>query len=147
MVEVKVISPDNVRDVYRQFLKIINTSPLKVAQMILYVGDPTGDEISWCPPCRKSHPDFMKAAEGYTGNLAQLYTVPVGPEEEWVKKTNEFKMFYPHLETVPTVEIYIRFAVEGQIRRRQFGRLLRPRFDDFMHLLNKYIPEKIAELD
>jgi len=145
MVKVEEIPPGKVRDVYQEYLKLIDNSPVRVAQMILFVGDPECDKISWCPPCRKSHPDFMKAAEAYTGKLTQMYIFPIGPKDQWTEM-NVFKMFYPYLEGVPTVEVYIRYPVEDYIRRRKFGRLLSPRFNNFMHLLNEYIPEKIAEL-
>lgn len=150
MVQVNEITAKTADKCYQQFRELLYNSPLNIPQAYLFVGSPAGKKISWCPPCRKAHPDFMKFAKNYDGK-GQFYTVTVGSKKEWIPETwgekNPFKVKTPPMiEGLPTMEIYIRLQDDDKTKLRKLVRVLDPRFDDINYVFWSYLPRYLASI-
>jgi len=144
MVEVNEITARTSDQCYQKFRELLYNSPLNLPQVFLFVGSPEGKKMSWCPPCREAHPDFIRAIRDYAGR-GQFYTVTVGSKEEWIPKdwgeTNDFKTQNPPMiEGVPTMEIYIRLQDQAKTKLRKLVRVLDPRFNNINYIIECYLP-------
>ncbi len=150
MTRINVITANTAGKCYEQFQEILYDSPLNIPQVFLFVGNPEGKKISWCPPCREAHPDFIKATKCYAGE-GQFYVVTVGSKKEWVPRSwgenNPFKLKNPPmLEGVPTMEIYIRLQDEDKTKLRKLVRVLNPRYYDINYIIESYLPRYVTSI-
>jgi thiol-disulfide isomerase/thioredoxin len=129
MVEVVEITGKSAWENYIEFRRILYSAQVDVPQAYLFEGSKECEGKSWCQFCVPVHPEFMRLARKYTGNV-KFYTVEVGTlaewkPEEWGEK-NPFKVMKPNLEGVPTLEIHKKYTSDGQIRQRRFISELNP---------------------
>jgi predicted restriction endonuclease len=79
--------------------------------------------------------EFEKFASTYNGHI-ELFTVSVGTQGEWQKKSKEgvrtsvFRRTFPHLQAVPT-------AILGK-GSLELIKVLEPRIKDFDHLVERF---------
>jgi thiol-disulfide isomerase/thioredoxin len=106
------------------------------AYIILFHGG-KGDkeEKSWCPGCITASEDYEKFASDYSGDI-KLFTVSVGTEQEWQKKSKEgirpslFRLNFPYLQAVPTV-----ILVKGSL---ELIKILGPERKDLEYLVERF---------
>ena len=106
------------------------------AYIILFHGG-KGDkgERSWCPSCITALEDFEKFASTYNSHI-ELFTVSVGTQQEWQKKSREgtrtslFRRNFPYLQAVPT-------AILGK-GSLELIKVLGPEIEDFEHLIERF---------
>jgi thiol-disulfide isomerase/thioredoxin len=122
---------------YKEFTYLSkNLEEAEKAYIILFHGG-KGDkgERSWCPGCITALEDFEKFASAYNGHI-ELFTVSVGTQGEWQKKSREgvrtifFRRNFPYLQAVPT-------AVLGK-GSLELVKVLEPRIKDFEHLVERF---------
>ncbi|MFQ5758217.1 MAG: thioredoxin domain-containing protein [Candidatus Bathyarchaeia archaeon] len=128
MVKVNELPPKTAQETYEIFRNLRESFGSKEFNFVLFYGNPTDTEISWCPDCRGVHVDFMRFATNY-GGTARFNTVPVGSREEF-NSDNPFVRYVPHLEAVPTLAIY------GD--RIVYLKLVDPTFEDLAYFVKKY---------
>jgi thiol-disulfide isomerase/thioredoxin len=150
MVQVNEITAKTADKCYQRFRELLYNSPLNIPQAYLFVGSPEGKKISWCPPCREAHPDFIKIAKDYA-DKGQFYTVTVGSKKEWIPEKwgekNPFKVNnLPMIEGVPTMEIYIRLQDDAKTKLRKLVRVLDPRLSDMLYIIENYLPRYLASI-
>lgn len=104
MVRVNELLPRTLEKSYESFRDLRKSFRSEEFNLVLFIGNPTDTEISWCPDCRTAHVDFMKFTKDYKG-LARFHTVPIGSREEF-NMSNPFLSSTPHLEAVPTLALY-----------------------------------------
>lgn len=128
MVKVNELPPKTAQETYETFSNLRESFGSKEFNFVLFYGNPTDTEISWCPDCRTVHVDFLRFATDYRGT-ARFHTVPVGSHEEF-NRDNLFLKSVPHLEAVPTLVVYR----EGLV----FLKLVDPSFEDLAYFVKKY---------
>lgn len=125
---VNELSPKTARETYGIFRTIREGVQSEDFNFVLFYGNPTDKEISWCPDCRTAHADFMRFAKEYEGN-ARFHTVPIGSREEF-NKDNPFLSDVPHLDAVPTLAVYKE--------RIEYLKLVDPTFEDLAYLMKRH---------
>jgi thiol-disulfide isomerase/thioredoxin len=145
MVRVEKLKQSDPWGNYRSFRELLYTCSLDIPQVFLFYGNPTEKEVSWCPPCRIVHPEFMKLAKAYNG-IADVYTIPVGTEEQWkptdLARMNPFKSFYPPmLQAVPTVLVYKRIERGKVIKVVEYLRKINPSTKFLREIFSEHVPE------
>ena len=128
MVRVNELPPKTAQETYEIFRNLRENFESEEFNFILFYGNPTDTEISWCPDCRATHVDFMRFAKGYEGT-ARFHTVPVGSREEF-DRDNPFIKDVPHLDAVPTLVIYRE--------RIAYLKLVEPTLKDLAYFVKKY---------
>jgi len=128
MVRVNELPPKTAQETYEIFRSLRESFRSEEFNFVLFYGNPTDTEISWCPDCRTAHVDFMRFAKDYDGT-ARFHTVPVGSREEF-NRDNPFLRDVPHLDAVPTLTIYKE--------RIAYLKLVDPTFEDLAYLVKKY---------
>ncbi len=128
MVRVNGLPTRTALETYEIFTTLREGFRLEEFNFVLFYGNPTDKEISWCPDCRTAHVDFMRFAKEYEGN-ARFHTVPIGSREEF-NKDNPFLREVPHLDAVPTLAIYKE--------RIEYLKLVDPTFEDLAYLVKRY---------
>lgn len=128
MVRVNELSPKAARETYESFRRLKESFRPDEFNFVLFYGNPTEREISWCPDCRTIHVDFMRIAKDHKGT-ARFHTVPVGSREEF-DEDNPFIKGFPHLGAVPTLMIY----KDGIM----YLKLVDPSLEDTNYFMNKY---------
>ncbi|MFQ6064059.1 MAG: thioredoxin domain-containing protein [Candidatus Bathyarchaeia archaeon] len=128
MVKVNELSPKSAQETYEAFRNLRESFESGEFNFVLFYGNPTDTDTSWCPDCRTAHEDFARFVSEY-GGTARFHTVPVGSREEF-NRDNPFLKNVPHLEAVPTLVIYR----EGLV----FLKLVDPSFEDLAYFVRKY---------
>ena len=128
MVTVNELPPKIAEETYVAFSKLMESFGSEEFNFVLFYGNPTDREISWCPDCRTAHVDFTRFAKHYEGT-ARFHTVPVGSREE-LNRDNPFLKGVPHLDAVPTLAIYKERIV--------YLKLVDPAFEDIAYFVKKY---------
>lgn len=122
------VSPRSAKENYEQFRRLLEAFKPEDFNFILFYGNPTETEISWCPDCRQVHTNFLEMAKKYKGE-ARFLVVPVGSREEF-NEDNPFLRRLPHLEAVPTLTIHNSGIL--------FLKLVDPTLNDITHFMKKY---------
>ena len=128
MVRVNELLPRPAKKTYESFRGLKESFRSEEFNLVLFIGNPTETEISWCPDCRTAHVDFMKFTKDYEG-LARFHTVPIGSREEF-NISNPFLSSAPHLEAVPTLVVYKENVA--------YLKLVDPTLEDIAHFAKKY---------
>lgn len=128
MVTINELAPRTAEETYEAFRSLRETFKLEEFNFVLFYGNPTETEISWCPDCRTAHVEFVRYAKDYKGS-ARFHTIPVGSREEF-NKDNPFIKNAPHLDAVPTLAIYRDNKV--------YLKLIDPTFQDVDHFAKKH---------
>lgn len=128
MVRVNESPSKTAQETYESFRNLRESFGSEKFHFVLFYGNPTDTDISWCPDCRAVHVDFLRFASEYKGT-ARFHTVPVGSREEF-NRDNPFLKNIPHLEGVPTLVIY----KEGIM----FLKLVDPSFEDLTYFVRRY---------
>ena len=128
MVTVNELPPKTAQETYVTFSKLKESFGSEEFNFVLFYGNPTDTEISWCPDCRSIHVDFMRFAKEYRG-AARFHTVPVGSREEF-NRDNPFIKAVPHLEAVPTFAVYGKHIV--------YLKMVDPTFEDIVYFAKKH---------
>jgi len=128
MVRVDELPPKSAHETYKIFSNLRENFRSEEFNFVLFYGNPTDTEISWCPDCRTAHVDFIRFAKDYEGT-ARFHIVPVGSREEF-NKDNPLIKDVPHLDAVPTLVIYRECIV--------YLKLVDPTFEDIAYFVKKY---------
>ena len=128
MVRVNELPPRTAQETYQIFSSLVESFRSEEFNFVLFYGNPTDTEVSWCPDCRTAHVDFTRFVKDYDGT-ARFHMVPVGSREEF-NRDNPFLRHAPHLDAVPTLAIYRERIV--------YVKLVDPTFEDIAYLVKKY---------
>lgn len=128
MAMVNELPPKTAQEAYEVFKSLKESFEPDKFNYVLFYGNPTDTEISWCPDCRTAHIDFTRFARDFEGT-AEFHTVPVGSREEF-NMNNPFLRDAPHLHAVPTLVIYKDRIV--------YLKLVDPTFEDIAYFMKKY---------
>ena len=129
MVRINELPPTTAEETYEAFKGLREAFKAEEFNFVLFYGNQTETEISWCPDCRTAHVDFIRFAKDCKGS-AGFHTVPVGSREEF-NKGNPFVGNAPHLDAVPTFVIYKNNIV--------YLKSIDPTFQDVSYFARKHI--------
>jgi thiol-disulfide isomerase/thioredoxin len=128
MTRLNKIPPKSAKENYEQFQLLRKSFASEEFNFVLFYGNPTETEVSWCPDCRPAHTDYERFVQNYHGK-AHFHTVPIGPREEF-NANNPFVKNSPFLEAVPTLIVF-----RGSMT---YLKLVDPKFEDLVYFINKY---------
>ena len=128
MVRVNELPTRTVEKNYETFRGLKESFRSEEFNFVLFIGNPTNTEISWCPDCRAAHVDFIRFTKDYQG-LARFHTVPIGSREEF-NTSNPFLSSTPYLEAVPTLVVYRENVT--------YLELVDPTLEDIAYFAKKY---------
>lgn len=128
MAQLNEIPPRSAKENYEQFQALKKSFVSEDFNFVLFYGNPTSTEVSWCPDCRPAHADYKRFVQNYHGK-ARFHTVPIGTHEEF-NAENPFVKNNPFLEAVPTLMVFKQGIA--------YLKLIDPKFEDLAYFTSKY---------